>query len=69
MSMRHAVAPSITIAAILLLASACQAGAGAAENRSPQLAVTDHEFQVRRHIGRTVRVCGRLTRIENDWAV
>ena len=69
MRMRHAVPPCAMGAAILLLVSACQTRAGAAENQAPQLAVTDHEFQVRRHVGQTVRVCGRLTQYEGDWAV
>jgi hypothetical protein len=56
-------------AVVMSAASACQTRAGAAESEAPQLAVTGHEFQVRRHIGQTVRVCGRLTRIEHDWAV
>jgi len=56
-------------AAILGVAAACQTGAGAPARHVPKLEVTGYEFQLRRHIGQTVRVCGRLTRERNEWAV
>jgi hypothetical protein len=61
--------PCRAIALVAVLATACQTGAQSGYEQTPTLAIENYEFNLRRHIGRTVRVCGPLVEYEGEWAV
>ena len=49
--------------------TACAAPVASHEEAIPTLAIEDQEFNLRRYIGRTVRVCGRVVREQSHWGV
>jgi hypothetical protein len=63
----------LAVAAVLVASAfglgACRSGAARSAADVPTLAIENHEYGVRRYVGRTVRVCGRLTRYETDWGI
>jgi len=58
---------AIVTAAVLV--AACQTVERMHSASVPTLAIEDHAFNVRRYVGRTVRVCGRVVADESEWAV